>query len=91
MTANDMAGASAPAIEIDREAASSWAAFKHLRVLNDENAEVVDKMDAALAYAGLVAHLDEDGIVEMAGGQSAQISDVMQVVAAIIAEASPKN
>lgn len=89
MGAEGQAGAQAPAI--DREAASSWAAFKLLRVLNSEEADSIAKMDAAIAYAGLVAHLDEDGIVELAGGQDAQISQVMEVVAAIIAEASPKN
>ena len=76
---------------IDHEAATSWAAFKHLRVLNDPDADGVAKMDAAIGYASLVAHLDEDGIVGFAGGESAQVSDVMEVVAQIIAKATPKN
>lgn len=91
MGADKKAGASAPAYTIDQEAASSWKAFKYLRVLNDEDSDGVAKMDAAIGYAGLVAHLDEDAIVELAGGEDAQISSVMDIVAQIIADASPKN
>lgn len=89
MGGKSKAGAQAPAI--DREAATSWRAFKLMRVLDDPEASSTRKMDAAIAYAGLVAHLDEDGIVEMAGGEDAQIEDVMAVVAGIISEAAPKN
>lgn len=91
MGADKKAGASAPAYTIDREAASSWKAFKLLRVLNDGEATAIDKTDAAIAYAGLVAGLSEDEIVDMAGGEDAQIEAVVNVVAKIIAEASPKN
>lgn len=94
MGATKKAGANAPAtfdIEIDRDAAASWDAFKLLRILNDEEADGMAKMEAAIAYAGLVSGLDEDGIVALAGGGSAPISKVMDVVAQIIAEASPKN
>lgn len=78
-------------ITIDQEAATSWKAFKQLRVLNDEDADGMAKLDAAIEYAAIVAHLDEDGIVELAGGEDAQISEVMDVVAKIIAKATPKN
>lgn len=95
MGAKGQAGATAPAtiedLQIDVEAAQSWRAFKLLRVLNDETAGGVDKMDAAIAYAGLVAHLTEDEIVDLAGGEDAQIAAVMDTVAQIIALASPKN
>lgn len=91
MGADKKAGASAPAYTIDREAASSWKAFKLLRVLNDAESSAIDKTDAAIAYAGLVAGLSEDEIVDMAGGEDAQIEAVVNVVAKIIAEASPKN
>lgn len=95
MGATKKAGATAPAtiedLRIDQEAASSWRAFKYLRVLNDENADNLAKLDAAIAYAGLVAHIDEGTIVDIAGGEDAQISAVMETVAAIIAQASPKN
>lgn len=91
MAAKESAGASAPAFAIDSKAASSWAAFKLLRVLNDEEASPISKTDAAISYAGLVAGLDEDAIVELAGGEDAQISDVVSIVAQIIAQASPKN
>ena len=98
MADKETAGASAPAIEvngnqvaIDREMASTWDAFKYLRVLNDQDAEGVYKMDAAMGYAALVSGLDEDGLVEIAGGGHAQIAEVMDVVAQIIAAASPKN
>lgn len=95
MGARKTAGATAPAtiedLHIDHEAASSWRAFKYLRVLNDEEADNLAKMDAAIAYAGLVAGIDEAAIVDLAGGEDAQISAVMETVAAIIAQASPKN
>ena len=78
-------------IAIDRDASTSWRAFKQLRVLNDPEADSMAKMDAAIAYAGLVAALDEDAIVEMAGGEGAQVADVMEVVTQIIAKAAPKN
>lgn len=95
MGARKTAGATAPAtiedLHIDQEAASSWRAFKYLRVLNDEEADNLAKMDAAIAYAGLVAGIDEAAIVDLAGGEDAQIAAVMETVAAIIAQASPKN
>lgn len=78
-------------IAIDQEAATSWRAFKLLRVLNDEDADGMAKMDAAIGYAGLVAHLDEESMVELAGGEDAQVTDVMEVVAQIIAKATPKK
>ena len=95
----DKAGAGAPAtvvvngheVHVSTEAATSWAAFRLLRTLSAESADNIAKMDAALRYAQLVSNLDEDGLVEVAGGQDVQISDVMDVVAQIIAAASPKN
>ena len=60
-------------------------------MLNDEDADNLAKMDAAIAYAGLVAGIDEAAIVDLAGGEDAQIAAVMETVAAIIAQASPKN
>lgn len=91
MGAENKAGASAPAIEIDHEAAQSWDAFKYMRVMNDEDADGLAKMDAAIGYAGLVSGLTEDDLVALAGGGSAPIAKVMEVVASIIAEAAPKN
>lgn len=98
MAAKDKAGADAPAIAIngvdvviDREAATSWDAFKLLRILNDEDADTFVKMNVAIAYAGLVSRLSEADIVEIAGGGSAQVADVMDVVAQIVVAASPKN
>ena len=91
MGAENQAGASAPAIEIDHEAAQSWDAFKYMRVMNDEDADGLAKMDAAIGYAGLVSGLTEDDLVALAGGGSAPIAKVMEVVASIIAEAAPKN
>ena len=91
MGAENQAGASAPAIESDHEAAQSWDAFKYIRVLGDEDAEPMAKMDAAIGYAALVSHLTEEELVELAGGGSAPIAKVMDVVASIIAEAAPKN
>ncbi len=92
------AGADAPAVEIngheiffDKDMASTWDAFRCLRILNDEEADAMDRTDAALRYAQLVSGLDEDAIVEIAGGGKTQVADVMNVVAQIIAAASPKN
>lgn len=92
MAAKSKAGAtSALAIEIDREAAASWNAYKFLRVLNDEDADGGAKLEAALGYAELVAAVDEDGLVKLTGKDNPQMAEVVEVVAAIIAEASPKN
>lgn len=98
MAAKDKAGASAPAVEIngreiaiDRNAATSWDAFRLLRILNDDDADSFVKMNTAIAYAGLVSGLGEADIVEIAGGGSAQVADVMDVVAQIVVAASPKN
>ncbi len=89
--AADVASVNGHDISIDREAATSWDAFRLLRILNDEGAESIAKMEAAIAYAALVSGLTEDGIVEIAGGGSVQVADVVAVVAAIIEAASPKN
>jgi hypothetical protein len=78
-------------LEIDQEAATSWRAFKYLRVLNGEDSDAVAKMDAAIGYAGLVAHMSEEDIVELAGGDDAQVADVMEIVTNIISKATPKN
>lgn len=97
MVSSEKAGANAPAIingievAINREAATSWAAFKIMRTLNSEDADSFAKMDAALQYAQLVSGLDEDAIVEIAGGVDAGVEAVFNVVAQIIQAASPKN
>lgn len=100
MAAMDRAGADAPAasvvingreVYVDQQAATSWAAFKILRMLNSEDADSFAKMDAALQYAQLVSGLPEDAIVEVAGGANAGVDDVFDVVAQIIQAASPKN
>ena len=97
MAATGKAGADAPAtingveVNIDAEAAKSWAAFKIMRALNSEDVDSFAKMDAALKYAQLVSGLDEDAIVEIAGGADAGVEAVFQVVAQIIQAASPKN
>ena len=71
MAAMDKAGANAPAtingveVNIDSEAAKSWAAFKIMRALNSDDVDSFAKMDAALQYAQLVSGLDEDGIVRV--------------------------
>jgi hypothetical protein len=99
MAAAGKAGADAPAtvvvngheVAIDAQAATSWEAFRILRALNSEESDNIEKMDAALRYAQLVSGMDEDALVGLAGGMAAQISDVMEVVAQIIAAASPKN
>ena len=98
MAANAKAGASAPAIEINGHVvpiidgmASTWRAFMCLKVVSDEAAAGVKKMDAAFEYARLVSGLDDDEIVEIAGGDMAQITDVIGVVTQIMTEASPKN
>ena len=86
------AGAIVPAaLNSDRDAAASWDAFKLMRVMADEDADAMAKLDAAIAYAGLVSGLTEDKLVDIAGGGRAPIAKVMEVVAAICAEASPKN
>ena len=89
--AAEVASVNGVEISIDRDAATSWDAFKLLRVLNDPASDNIAKMDAALAYAQLVSGLDEDAIVGIAGGGRVQIEEVMAVIAAIIEAASPKN
>ena len=89
--AAEVASVNGVEISIDRDAATSWDAFKLLRVLNDTESDNIAKMDAALAYAQLVSGLDEDSIVGIAGGGRVQIEEVMAVIAAIIEAASPKN
>lgn len=92
MSGKNKAGAVVPAdLKIDRDAAASWDAFKLMRVMADEEADPMAKLDAAVAYAGLVSGLTEGQLVDIAGGGSAPIAKVMEVVAAIIAEAAPKN
>ena len=98
MGATKKAGATAPAvvinghdIHVDTAKASTWGAFRHLRILNDEDADGVAKLDAALGYAALVSDLDPDAIAEIAGGDTAQMADVIGVAAQIIAAATPKN
>ena len=92
MADTNKAGAIVPAdLNIDREAAASWDAFKLMRVMADEDADAMAKLDAAVAYAGLVSGLTEDQLVDIAGGGRAPIARVMEVVAAIVAEAAPKN
>ena len=89
--AADVASVNGFEVRIDRDAATSWDAFKLLRVLNDPESDNISKMDAAMAYAELVSGLHEDELVDMAGGGRAQIDEVMAVIAAIIEAASPKN
>lgn len=89
--AADVASVNGVDIEIDRAAATSWDAFKLLRVLNDPESDNIAKMDAAIAYAQLVSGFGEDELVDMAGGGRAQIDEVMAVIAAIIEAATPKN
>lgn len=99
MAAAGKAGADAPAtvvvngheVHVSTKAATSWGAFKILRVLSSEGEDNIAKMDAALAYAKLVSGMTEDELVDVAGGGDVQIEDVMDVVAQIIAAVSPKN
>ena len=78
-------------INIDRDAASSWDAFKLLRTLSSKDVDEMAKLEAAIEYAGLVSGLTEDEIADIAGGGRAQVSDVIKVVTEIIEAASPKN
>ena len=97
MGASKKEGACSPSIKInghtvaiDKDAASSWNAYEYLKVLS--SAEKADeKFDAALGLACVVTGLDKDGIVELAGGGTAQVEEVVKVVSQIITEALPKN
>lgn len=76
-------------VNIDQAKASDWHSFSLLRKAN--NADQFDQLAVLLELIEYITDVDEAAIVEHLGGDTAQASEVIELVSEIIKAATPKN
>ena len=77
--------------EVDGEFSQSWEAFKMLREFNRDDLDTFEKLDLSLKLIEGSVGVDEEHLVEMAGGPKAPAVEVIRFAAEIIAAVNPKN
>jgi len=76
-------------VEVDSRKASDWHAFNLIRKAQDANQ--FDQLSVMLEFIGYVTDQTEESIIEHLGGDTAQVADVVSLVAKIVSAATPKN
>jgi len=77
--------------EVNDEFAKSWAALKMYRKFNDDDLDVMDKLDLSFELIRLSTGCGEDAIVELAGGEMAPATEIVNLAAEIVQAINPKN
>ena len=70
--------------DVDASKFQSWAVFEYIGAINDETKTPFGVVETC-------TDLTKADVIEMAGGADADVKAVFDVLAAIIAEAAPKN
>ena len=76
---------------VDDAAFKSWAAFEHIAIFSDENKTPFERTNAMFALLEVATDLKKQDIIELAGGESASVQDVLDILAKAVAKAAPKN
>ena len=76
---------------VDDDYAQSYAAFKVLRKINSADVDAFEKLDLSFEFIKGATGCDESQIVELAGGESAPATDVMQFAVEILSAIDAKN
>ena len=79
------------AYTIEDTAFRSWAAFELIAVVSDDKQTPFDRAGSMFKLVELVTNLKKADVIEIAGGESASVDDVLGVLAEIIAKIAPKN
>lgn len=77
--------------DVDTEFAQSWAAVKLYRKFNDDDVALFDKLDLSFELIELATGRTEDEIVEMAGGENAPATEIVNFAAELVKAIDPKN
>ena len=76
-------------VNIDERKASDWHAFQLVRKAN--SASQLDQMAVMFEFLEYVTDQTEQSIIEHLGGDTAQVNEVVALVAKIVKEVTPKN
>lgn len=72
------------------EYAKSWQAFELNLVLSDENAAPMEKMAAYIELVEGMTGIGKEQLVEAAGGPTAPVTDVFNIMTEIVKACTPK-
>lgn len=76
---------------VDESKFRSWAVFDLMGVISNEDRTPYERVDCMFRLVETVTDLDKAAVIEIAGGENADVQAVFDALAAIIAEAAPKN
>lgn len=86
-----MAQVNGRTFDVDAKKFQSWAVFELIGAINDEGKTPYERTNAMFAIVETCTDLTKADVIEMAGGADADVKAVFDTLAAIIAEAAPKN
>ena len=76
-------------VEVDTKKASDWHAFNLIR--KAQGANQLDQLSVLFEFVEYVTDQTEESIIAHLGGDTAQVADVVALVAKIVSAATPKN
>ena len=86
-----MANVNGRDFDVDESVFKSWAVFDLIGVINDKAANPYERTNAMFKVVELSTGLGKDDVIEMSGGETAEVTAVFDTLTAIIQEAAPKN
>lgn len=77
--------------QVDDSVFSKWETFELVNIVSDEGKTPFERVNAMFALVEAATSLEKADIIEMAGGEGAEINGVFAILGEVITKAAPKN